>query len=138
MMVPYIGLESTVDGLPVHAFDSHPDFATCDSASPMEQDASPTKGATASPQDDQPFEWILFPNPADEHIYIECPAGLSFDDCKWDIFNLRGQRMSLEPAYTHGTNQWKIFTHTWASGIYLVQCTLPGQPAIQRSFIVKH
>ena len=138
MMVPYIGLESTVDGLPVHAFDSHPDFTTCDSDSPIQQDASPTKGAIASPHDDQPFEWILFPNPADQHIYIECPAGLSFDDCKWDIFNMHGQRMSLEPTYTPGTNQWKISTHTWASGIYLVQCALPGQPAVRRSFIVQH
>lgn len=138
MMVPYIGLESTGDGLPLHAFDNHPDFSTCGPASSIQQDASPTKGATASPQDDQAFEWILFPNPADEHIYIECPVGLSVDDCKWNIFNMRGQQMSLKPACIPGTNQWKISTHAWTSGIYMVQCTLPGQPTVRRSFIVQH
>lgn len=138
MMVPYIGLESTGDGLPLHVFDIHPDAATCETSSPVQQDASLKKNANENPQEEPEFKWILFPNPAEDHIYIQCPDGLSLGDCEWGIFNMRGQQMTLKPAQITHTNQWKISTHEWASGIYLIQCTVPGEPAVRRSFIVQH
>lgn len=138
MTVPYLGLESTVDGSPVHAIDLNPMMQPCEDGAPEQEEAAIKKDTFGLLLDLTATEWMLYPNPVDDLLHIQGPDSLAANDLRWGIYNLVGQTMESPAPRRLDARNWELSTRNWAPGIYLIECTSAEQSIFQRPFIVKH
>ncbi len=63
-------------------------------------------------------EWLLYPNPAKDQLFVESKSGIIMDQV--EIFSVAGQRIFNSGA---GSAKLHIQTRDWAPGIYLLKIT---------------
>ena len=137
-LVPYTGLESTVDGGEIQIKDLSPNLVACANSDPTPEMDTPKRGDFhAIPIEDR-GDWSVYPNPADEAFHIEISGWESTQIFEVTIFDASGRLIYAKPHEPNGTGMLTVATKSFESGLYTVDVLCNGQPVHQRQLMIQH
>ncbi len=92
-------------------------------------DAGGITGITGPDKEDQ---WLLYPNPAQNYVVVECKSGIAMTQV--DIYSISGQHV-----YSSAAKASKLLVETkrWAPGIYLVKAATANGVMIRKFEILR-
>lgn len=78
------------------------------------------------------FKWKIFPNPAQDYIYI-ATIDKPLNDIRVEVWTIEGKMIPVDATQVYDT-QWSVSLNFLSSGMYFINIVSDGK-AIQRKFI---
>lgn len=136
LVIPYVALESTVDGNQINFMDQNPAYNSCTNSEEIQVDSSPKRG-TIMQSDTTKLLCHIFPNPASEELHIHIGKKIAEEDAKFVVFDATGRSIYFQALETTATNAFKIPVWQLDNGWYIFQLQVSGAPKLQKPFIIQ-
>ncbi|MAI22879.1 MAG: hypothetical protein CL828_02385 [Crocinitomicaceae bacterium] len=136
-MVPYLGLESSIDGASIHFLDPHPSENSCTLFTENQSDSNPKRDVLFE-SDTTSIRPHIFPNPANEKLHIHLGQWGESENLQFVIFDATGKRVYSSRATESKVNG--VFTIPLQQldiGWYTIHINVNGYPRLQKPFIIE-
>ena len=137
-LVPYTGLESTVDGEEIQIKDLSPNQLACSHSGQTPEQNTPNRREFNGNSSEALAAWSVYPNPADHAFHIAHPHWESTEILEVTIFDASGRRIHDERYAPNGNGTFTVATKSFGPGWYTLDVQCNGQSIFKSQLMIQH
>lgn len=137
-LVPYTGLESTLDGGEIQIKDASPNHTACANSAPTPEMDTPKRGTIHGNPSESLATWSVYPNPADHAFHIVHPLQDSGEILEVIVFDASGRRIYAKQHEPNGESALTVATKSFEPGWYTLDVRCNGQSAFKSQLLIQH